>query len=180
MSRPKLDWSKVDWSQTNAVIASELGTSRVYVSIVRKKVGAPPTPQRNRWGGKPGIDFSRAKGRRNPTAAAMERLWRAAINVRPLTFSMLGREEISLVKQACHRVLDALPEHEAKLSMNRRSDYDKVNWRKSDVEIAALLGVTKQAVAAARKQRGIPPLSHGGKRKNAGRRKGQSLAGPQK
>lgn len=56
--------------------------------------------------------------------------------------------------------------------MNRRADYDKADWSKTDVQIARKLGVTKQAVAAARKVRGLPPVAgHGGKRKNAGRKK---------
>lgn len=56
--------------------------------------------------------------------------------------------------------------------MNRRKAYDKSNWTLSDVQLARRLGVTKQAVAAARKLRGIAPVAgHGGKRKNAGRKK---------
>lgn len=53
----------------------------------------------------------------------------------------------------------------------RRADYDAADWSKSDVELAALLGVSKQAIAKARRIRGIEPVAgHGGKRTGAGRK----------
>ena len=53
--------------------------------------------------------------------------------------------------------------------MNRKSKYDECDWSKSDVELASLFGVTKQAISAARRVRGIKPShGHGGKRSNAG------------
>lgn len=50
--------------------------------------------------------------------------------------------------------------------------YNFIDWTKGDdVQIAAALGVTRQAVAAARKVRRISPKSnHGGKRAGAGRK----------
>lgn len=61
--------------------------------------------------------------------------------------------------------------------MNYRDAYDKADWKKSDVEIAAKLGVTKQAVQAARRVRGIPPaVGHGGKRKKSGAKRSDKYA----
>lgn len=58
--------------------------------------------------------------------------------------------------------------------MNRRPAYDRADWTLSDVQLARRLGVTKQAIAAARKVRGIAPaVGHGGPRKNAGRKPAQ-------
>jgi len=55
--------------------------------------------------------------------------------------------------------------------MNYRDEYDKADWSKSDAEIAKILGVTRQAVSAARLVRGIKSSKgHGGKRINAGRK----------
>lgn len=55
--------------------------------------------------------------------------------------------------------------------MNVRADYDKADWTQSDAEIAKALGVTRQAVSAARLVRGIKSSKgHGGKRINAGRK----------
>ena len=53
--------------------------------------------------------------------------------------------------------------------MNRRRAYDAANWTLTDVELARQLHVTKQAVALARKVRGIAPAAgHGGRRRGAG------------
>ena len=55
--------------------------------------------------------------------------------------------------------------------MNYRDQYDKFDWSKSDAEIAKILGVTRQAVSAARLVRGIKSSKgHGGKRPGAGRK----------
>lgn len=56
--------------------------------------------------------------------------------------------------------------------MNLNSIYNFIAWTKGDdVQIAAALGVTRQAVAAARKVRRVSPVSkHGGKRPGAGRK----------
>ena len=56
--------------------------------------------------------------------------------------------------------------------------YNFIDWAKGDdVQIAAALGVTRQAVAAARKARRISPKSnHGGKRAGAGRKPKPSQA----
>lgn len=56
--------------------------------------------------------------------------------------------------------------------MNRRACYDSADWSKSDAELANQLGVTRQAVAAARLVRGLCSANpnHGGKRKGAGRK----------
>ena len=51
--------------------------------------------------------------------------------------------------------------------MNRRTDYDRADWTLSDAELGRQLGVTKQAVAAARKARGKVPAQHGGFRHGA-------------
>lgn len=42
--------------------------------------------------------------------------------------------------------------------MTTKSKYARVNWKQSDAKIAARLGVTRQAVAKARKKKGIAPL----------------------
>ena len=60
--------------------------------------------------------------------------------------------------------------------MNVRADYDRVDWLKTDVQIARKLKVTKQAVQAARRVRGIAPTPHGGLRKGAGRKKSKKRA----
>lgn len=45
----------------------------------------------------------------------------------------------------------------------RRAEYETADWSLSDTELAARLGVKKQAVSAARRARGIPPAAgHGG------------------
>lgn len=56
--------------------------------------------------------------------------------------------------------------------MNTTAIYNFIDWTKGDdVQIAASLGVTRQAVAAARKVRRVSPVSkHGGKRPGAGRK----------
>jgi hypothetical protein len=56
--------------------------------------------------------------------------------------------------------------------MNLNSIYNFIDWTKGDdVQIAAALGVTRQAVAAARKVRRVAPVSkHGGRRPGAGRK----------
>jgi len=56
--------------------------------------------------------------------------------------------------------------------MNINAIYNLIDWSKGDnVQIAEALGVTKQAVAAARKVRRVSPVSkHGGKRPGAGRK----------
>ena len=58
------------------------------------------------------------------------------------------------------------------------SIYDFIDWTKGDdKQIADALGVTRQAVAAARKVRRISPKSnHGGKRAGAGRKPKPSQA----
>lgn len=43
--------------------------------------------------------------------------------------------------------------------------YDNVDWSKGDAHLAGILGVTKQAVRAARRVRGIKPMPHGGHRR---------------
>lgn len=50
--------------------------------------------------------------------------------------------------------------------MPAKSKYARVNWKQSDVKIARRLGVTRQAVAKARKKKGAPKLErvHGGGR----------------
>lgn len=64
------------------------------------------------------------------------------------------------------------------------SIYNFIDWTKGDdAQIAAALGVSRQAVAAARKVRRISPKSnHGGKRAGAGRKPKppQADAEPQK
>ena len=61
--------------------------------------------------------------------------------------------------------------------MNYRDAYDRADWKKSDVEIAAKLGVTKQAVQAARRVRGIQPAAgHGGGRKKSGAKRSDKYA----
>jgi hypothetical protein len=64
------------------------------------------------------------------------------------------------------------------------SIYNFIDWTKGDdAQIAAALGVTRQAVAAARKVRRISPKNnHGGKRPGAGRKSKppQAKTGPQK
>lgn len=56
--------------------------------------------------------------------------------------------------------------------MNWRGDYDTADWSLSDVQLAKKLHVSKQAVAAARRVRGIAPSAgHGGERKGAGRKR---------
>jgi hypothetical protein len=61
--------------------------------------------------------------------------------------------------------------------MNLRSIYNFIDWSKGDdAQIAAALGVTRQAVAAARKVRRVAPKSnHGGKREGAGRKPKQAV-----
>lgn len=55
--------------------------------------------------------------------------------------------------------------------MNKRAEYDSADWSKSDAAIAKILGVTRQAVSAARLVRGIKSAKgHGGKRDGAGRK----------
>lgn len=56
--------------------------------------------------------------------------------------------------------------------MNTNAIYNFIDWTKGDdVQIAAALGVSRQAVAAARKVRREAPVSkHGGKRPGAGRK----------
>jgi Zn-dependent peptidase ImmA (M78 family) len=53
--------------------------------------------------------------------------------------------------------------------MNRKKKYDTADWSRPDAVLAAEFGVTRQAIAAARKVRGIAPaIPHGGKRQGAG------------
>ena len=53
--------------------------------------------------------------------------------------------------------------------MNRRAAYDRADWSRSDAELAKKLGVTPQAVGAARRGRGIAPaIPHGGARPGSG------------
>ena len=54
--------------------------------------------------------------------------------------------------------------------MNYRDAYDRADWTKTDVQLARKFGVTKQAIQAARRVRGIAPTPHGGLRKGAGRK----------
>lgn len=50
--------------------------------------------------------------------------------------------------------------------------YDQLDWSLPNTELAAQLGVTQQAVGAARRRRGIAPVPvAGGKRPGAGRKK---------
>ena len=65
--------------------------------------------------------------------------------------------------------------------MNRRADYNTVDWSLTDAEIAAQLGVTRRAVCAARANRKLPKSAsgHGGKRDNAGRKKAPAAPTPQ-
>lgn len=50
--------------------------------------------------------------------------------------------------------------------------WKKVNWRRSDTDLAAHYGVTRQAVGAARANHSAvaSPAGHGGKRANSGRK----------
>ena len=53
--------------------------------------------------------------------------------------------------------------------MNRKSKYDECDWSKSDADLAEEFGVTRQAIQAARKVRGIKNVTtHGGWREGAG------------
>lgn len=56
--------------------------------------------------------------------------------------------------------------------MNRKKRYDTADWSRPDAVLAAEFGVTRQAIAAARKVRGIAPaIPHGGKRPGAGKKR---------
>lgn len=62
--------------------------------------------------------------------------------------------------------------------MNLRHFYDCLDWSKvNDAQLAKELGVSRQSINAARRQRGHAALSHGGKRPGAGR-KAKALSEP--
>lgn len=54
----------------------------------------------------------------------------------------------------------------------KKTDWAKADWRKSDVALALLFGVTKQAAQAARRNHSklASPKGHGGKREGSGRK----------
>jgi hypothetical protein len=49
--------------------------------------------------------------------------------------------------------------------------YSKVDWSKTNADIAGVLGVSPQTISDARRRRGLKdPVGHGGGRKGAGRK----------
>lgn len=91
--RSIIDWSQVDWTQTNKVIAESIGFSRVGVLLARKRFSKPKAPA--------------ARGAGTPAHRRMVQwgmLLNRAAQKRPLNFEGV---DLTGIAAACARLRDA-------------------------------------------------------------------------
>jgi hypothetical protein len=160
-------WTDVNWALPNKVIAAMSGSTYQSVVKARIRLVGPVRPPLKWEALTADMSIAEAAAAVGCCASSAQRRLRA-----------MRLRNGSVLRRAVDSTRNArAPSPRTPRPLSRK--YDQANWGLADGEIAREIGVTKQAVSAARRLRCIDPVKgHGGRRVGAGRKAKASPASP--